>query len=278
MNRSVINWMITVGVLSAGAVVTAAPAAADAVGPGPVSGSDTVKPSGSDTVKPRGSGTAGSDAVKPSGNDTAKRDYDRGAGPRPVRHNERLEAEKPHSGRDDDWPCCSRICRRGSDRRERGDSGLGLLLAGLITPQRPPVAAVQPAFEPVGEVLPAVIAPARPASPAPVLEARPAPGVTAPVPAASQRTMRPAAPVPPLPGPIPLAPVPPPEAPADSTGLLRLGYPDEFRGADLGHVAALALPGLAAIVGMTALGGMLGYRQAKAGYVLRAAGAGRFLQ
>ena len=90
--------------------------------------------------------------------------------------------------------------------------------------------------------------------------------------------MRPATPVPLLPRPIPVVPIAPPEAPAESTGLLRLGYPDEFRNADLGHVAALALPGLAAIAGMTALGGILCYRQAKAGYVLRAAGAGRFLQ
>jgi hypothetical protein len=35
---------------------------------------------------------------------------------------------------------------------------------------------------------------------------------------------------------------------------------------------------LAAIAGMTALGGVIGYRQARAGYVLQAAGAGRFLQ
>lgn len=257
MNRSVINWMITAGVLCTGAVVAAAPAVADPVGSGPVRGSDTAKLNGSHTVK---------------GED------DRGAGRRPVRHKERSGAEKPDSGRDDDWPCCSRICRRGSHKRESGDSGMGLLLAGLTTPQRPLVVPVQPAFEPVLDVLPAVISPTRSASPAPVLEARPAPGVTAPLPAAPRRTTRPATPVPPLSRPIPGAPVAPPEAPAESTGLLRLGYPDEFRGADLGHVAALALPGLAAIAGMTALGGMLGYRQAKAGYVLRAAGAGRFLQ
>ncbi len=281
MNRSVIYWMITAGVLSGGAVVAAAPAVADPVGSGPVSGTDTAKLSGTDTAKLSGTDTAklsGTDTAKLSGTGTVKRDDDRGAGRRPVRHKERSRAEKPDTGQDDGWPCCSRICRSGSVKRESGDSGIGLLLAGLTTPQRPPVAAVQPAFEPVLEVLPAVIAPARSASPASVLEARPAAGATAPVPAAPQRTMRPATPVPPLSRPIPVAPVAPPEAPAESTGLPRLGYPDEFRGADLGHVAALALPGLAAIAGMTALGGMLGYRQAKASYVLRAAGAGRFLQ
>ncbi len=58
----------------------------------------------------------------------------------------------------------------------------------------------------------------------------------------------------------------------------QLGYPPELRPDELGRIAAGALPGLAALVGMTVLGGLIGYRQARAGYVLRAAGAGRFLQ
>lgn len=63
----------------------------------------------------------------------------------------------------------------------------------------------------------------------------------------------------------------PPEA-------VRLGYPEDLRYANFAELAAVALPGLAALVGLTALGGLLGYRQAKAGYLLRTAGAGRFLQ
>ncbi len=58
----------------------------------------------------------------------------------------------------------------------------------------------------------------------------------------------------------------------------QLGYPVELRTDDLGRIASTALPGLAALVGMTLLGGVIGYRQARAGYLLRAAGAGRFLQ
>jgi hypothetical protein len=57
-----------------------------------------------------------------------------------------------------------------------------------------------------------------------------------------------------------------------------LGYPEELRSADITKLALMALPGLAAIAGMTALGGVIGYRQARAGYVLQTAGAGRFLQ
>lgn len=75
----------------------------------------------------------------------------------------------------------------------------------------------------------------------------------------------PAAPVPQRPS----AGAPPPEG--------RLGYPAYLRNADFAQVAAVALPGLAAILGVTALGGFLGYRQAKAGFVLRAAGTARFL-
>ena len=56
------------------------------------------------------------------------------------------------------------------------------------------------------------------------------------------------------------------------------GYQEALRAADIGVLAAAALPGLAAIAGLTALGGFLGYRQARAGYLLRAVGAGRFLQ
>jgi hypothetical protein len=57
----------------------------------------------------------------------------------------------------------------------------------------------------------------------------------------------------------------------------RLGYPDALRDADVATLFSMALPGLVAMAGMTALGGALGYRQARAGYLLRAAGAGRFL-
>jgi hypothetical protein len=58
----------------------------------------------------------------------------------------------------------------------------------------------------------------------------------------------------------------------------RAGYPGYLRDADMAQVATLALSGLAGILGMTALGGFLGYRQAKVGYMLRAGGIARFLQ
>jgi len=77
----------------------------------------------------------------------------------------------------------------------------------------------------------------------------------------------PAAPVPQRPdtGPLPLDAV-------------RMGYPEYLRDADFAEVAVVALPGLGGIIAITALGGFLGRRQAKAGHVLRAAGTARFLQ
>lgn len=75
------------------------------------------------------------------------------------------------------------------------------------------------------------------------------------------------------------ASVPPnlPETVAGTTNPASAGLPAVPR-ADLGRIAAVALPGLAGIAALTALGGFLGYRQAKAGYVLRTAGTARFLQ
>ena len=45
----------------------------------------------------------------------------------------------------------------------------------------------------------------------------------------------------------------------------------------MAELAGVALPGLAGIFGLTALGGLVGYRQAKAGHAVRTAGTARFL-
>jgi hypothetical protein len=58
----------------------------------------------------------------------------------------------------------------------------------------------------------------------------------------------------------------------------RVGYPRYLREAKMGEVAALALPGFAGLLALTALGGVVGYRQAKAGHVVRTAGTTRFMQ
>lgn len=58
----------------------------------------------------------------------------------------------------------------------------------------------------------------------------------------------------------------------------RVGYPQYLREAKIGEVAVFALPGVLGILALTALGGFVGYRQAKASHVGRAARTARFLR
>ena len=64
------------------------------------------------------------------------------------------------------------------------------------------------------------------------------------------------------------------EAPAS----FRVGYPEYLREAKTGEVAVLAVPGVVGLLALTALGGVVGYRQARAGHLVHAAGTARFLQ
>ncbi len=58
----------------------------------------------------------------------------------------------------------------------------------------------------------------------------------------------------------------------------RIGYTEYLRTAGLPQVAALALPGIAGILVLTGAGGLVGYRQAKAGHAVRAGGTARFMR
>ncbi|MGB8404665.1 MAG: hypothetical protein WCE30_11455 [Mycobacterium sp.] len=57
----------------------------------------------------------------------------------------------------------------------------------------------------------------------------------------------------------------------------RAGYGDYLRTAGLGEVAAVAVPGFTGILVLTGAGGLLGYRQARAGHALRSRGTARFV-
>ncbi len=57
----------------------------------------------------------------------------------------------------------------------------------------------------------------------------------------------------------------------------RPGYGDYLRTAGTGEVAAVALAGVGGILVLTGAGGMLGYRQARAGHIVRSGGTRRFL-
>ncbi len=57
----------------------------------------------------------------------------------------------------------------------------------------------------------------------------------------------------------------------------RVGYAEYLRTAGMSQVAALAVPGVAGMLVLTGAGGLLGYRQAKAGHAMRAARTARFV-
>lgn len=58
----------------------------------------------------------------------------------------------------------------------------------------------------------------------------------------------------------------------------RIGYTEYLRSAGLPQVAALAVPGLFGIMVLTGAGGLLGYRQAKAGHAVHVSGSARFIR
>lgn len=152
---------------------------------------------------------------------------------------------------------------------------------GAQTRAKAPVSGDLPQGIPAVAALPAAAVPAAAKPPATGYPA--SHGVGVPPGSPPPRSRPPVAPIAPLPAvtPPPAAPVLPPESPASAIeppAPERLGYPDELRNADLARIFAAALPGLMAMAGMTALGGLIGYRQARAGYLLRTAGAGRFLR
>jgi hypothetical protein len=97
----------------------------------------------------------------------------------------------------------------------------------------------------------------------------------------------------PMPVPSPLTPPPVVESPPphqgpvppdnSATGLndqvaFRAGYSDYLRNAGMAQITSLAVPGAAAILLFTVGGGFIGYRQARAGHVIRAEGISRFLK
>jgi hypothetical protein len=57
----------------------------------------------------------------------------------------------------------------------------------------------------------------------------------------------------------------------------RVGYPEYLRTAGLSQVVALAGAGLAGMIVLTGAGGLVGYRQAKAGHAVRATSTARFV-
>ncbi|MCV7430018.1 hypothetical protein [Mycolicibacterium bacteremicum] len=166
--------------------------------------------------------------------------------------------------------------------------------------------AAPPAGRPA--VPPAIDLPGRPVPEIPLAAANPGPSVPAPgpaVPAALPMPMPPlpvAALPPAAPGaggagrggasggsvaarPAPPATrgAPPAERPAPPRSVdavpasYRAGYGEHLRTAPMSTVAAMAVPGATGIMLLTGVGGLIGYRQARAGLTIRSTGSGRFV-
>jgi hypothetical protein len=75
----------------------------------------------------------------------------------------------------------------------------------------------------------------------------------------------------------------PPTAPHNEVSPLsepvafRAGYSDYLRNAGMAQITAIAVPGAVAILLFSLGGGFIGYRQARAGHIIRGEGITRFL-
>jgi len=76
----------------------------------------------------------------------------------------------------------------------------------------------------------------------------------------------------------PNSPQAPGVAPLNDPVAYRAGYSDYLRNAGMAQITAIAVPGAVAILLFSLGGGFLGYRQARAGHVIRAEGITRFLR
>jgi hypothetical protein len=79
----------------------------------------------------------------------------------------------------------------------------------------------------------------------------------------------------------PQRPNPPPDnsvSPLSEPVAFRAGYSDYLRNAGVAQITAIAVPGAVAILLFSVGGGFIGYRQARAGHVIRAKGIARFLR
>ena len=292
MNRcrrcaTVISGAITAGVLFGGVgVVAVTPAGADPAASADSAGTDAAATGGRNTSNATGERRPRARSSSPMQSGPAVSDPGAGRGlggrVRPAPEGAKGEIEDEIA---EQWPChwLPFIEPVRPPVPAGVDNGSWLAFPG-------PVAVTAPVAQLAGGVAPALpgldLALAPPAARSAAAAATPAaaavvaPEFVPPEPSSSApaEVARPAAV--PLAGPPSRASGPPPltRPAASPPEAVRLGYPEYLRQATMTELASVALPGLAAILGLTALEGLLGYRQAKAGYLLPAAGAGRFLR
>lgn len=280
MNRSgrralAMSWTVAVGVVSAGVVMGTGQAAADD-GPGRTAGR------GAD-----GTATPGNSAPRhlersSRGAKTAAR----GTWQRP-HLTEGAIPDHNHPGHPDvdcHWPDWNPVLTpidgiAGIDGV--GGGGGGLILAAPAVGGAPLIASPPVSGSATARTLTGV-SPAEPDGAAPE-----GAGQAAPLggPLGGPLTPSPAPPGPPVQAPpppavAPIAPAPAavePQPAAAQANPIRLGYPAYLQSATIAEIAALAIVGSAGLVALAGAGGFVGYRQAKTGFALRAAGTARFL-
>lgn len=164
-----------------------------------------------------------------------------------------------------------------------GGDGYG---GGAPSAARPP--AGRPGVPPGMNIPPRELLPESPvlpvipdlAGPLPAIVVPPGvPGIAGSVGNSELTTPAPESPPPPAAGRV--APAERPAAPRTGDGQVvassyRAGYGEYLRTAGMYEVAAVAVPGATGIMLLTGAGGFIGYRQARAGLVIRSRGAARF--
>ncbi len=257
------NWTITAGaVCSALGVLTAAPAAAEAGADGPP-GADQ-SGGGSPRAHHRATPAAGPSADRDAAGAPAKHPGGRG-----TRIDDDPEIRPWHCHRWPYWPPIVLPADPADGNRN------GLFAADEeAAPAIPPLAFVTAMTTSSSPIPGTRLSVARETTSTAPLSAGLAPNPP------SGGPMIPAPPPPPVPIPRPPAGPPPgertpaaPPAPAPAPA----PAPIAPKAAAVSEAAARALPGLVGLAALTGAGGLLGYRQAKAGFALHAAGTARFL-
>ncbi|MBU3706222.1 MAG: hypothetical protein FGM50_06000 [Mycobacterium sp.] len=296
------SWSVVIAVLHAGVgIASATPAGAEPSAPGSESAADTAptrgNPAGRSDEHPRqaparaswqrpptdrriGMAPTLADGTQPTRGSAAVPDQ-----PEHPEHWEHWEHPDHWEHWDCHWPVWPPVPLPDVapvDGLGAGGGGNGLILVAAVA-LRPPTIPAPPtalgaatnrnltgltAAEP-----PPAAAPAAAAS-----EGRPlgGPFPPPPPPGTAAASTPPAAP--PAPAAVPAAAsAEAPKAVAPQLIPLRVGYPDYLKDATWPQIAALALTGAAGLAALAGAGGFVGYRQAKAGFALRAAGTARFL-
>lgn len=274
MNRSgrralAVSLTVAVGVMFAGAVGTGPAAADDDPGGTAARGSDTAATAGNPGPRriertsrdPRAAGRGSwqrpdaADVPAPIDKDT---DTD-------------ADTDTDHPGWDCHWPDWNPVLTPIAGIGVGGGGGGGGIIMAAAGVAAPPITSPPVSGSATGRILTGVT-PAEPEAPPPAAPAIAPTAGPLPPPPAPPPPVAPALRTAP-----PVAPAVDPQPAAAQVNPIRLGYPAYLQSASVAEITALAFLGVAGLVTLAGVGGFVGYRQARSGFALRAAGTARFL-